>query len=214
MSGFLLVLSAPSGTGKTTIARALLAARDDLAFSVSATTRPPRDGERQGVDYQFLDRADFEGRIDRGEFLEWAEYGGNLYGTLKSEVEAILETNRHVVLDIETQGARNIRRESSNVVSVFILPPSSAALLDRLKSRSTEGPAAMEARLERAVDEISEAADYDYIVVNEDRMEAVADVARIIDAESHRAGRQPGIQHLLAELREGLLKEARTVRQR
>ena len=213
MSAFLLVLSAPSGTGKTTIAKSLLAARDDVAFSVSATTRRPREGEIEGVDYHFLDRAEFEQRIDRGEFLEWAEYGGQLYGTLASEVNAILESGRHVVLDVETQGARSIRQRSPNVVSVFILPPSTEALVKRLRGRSTESPAALEARLERAVDELGEATDYDYIVVNEDRMQAVSDVARIIEAESRRPLRLQGVEELLTDLREGLTREAGAVRQ-
>ncbi len=212
MSSFLLVLSAPSGTGKTTIAKSLLAARDDIAFSVSATTRDPRAGERSGVDYHFLDRADFEQRIDKGEFLEWAEYSGNLYGTLVSEVEEILEAGQHVVMDVETQGARSIRQRSKNVVSIFILPPSTQALLDRLQNRRTESPTDLAARLQRAVEEIGEATDYDYIVINEDRTQAVADVARIIDAEVRRPFRVPGIDQLLHDLRDGLRREAHGVR--
>jgi len=208
---FLLILSAPSGGGKTTIARALLAARDDVAFSVSATTREARGGERDGIDYVFLSREDFQRRIDRGDFLEWAEYGGHLYGTLDSEVDRIIRQGKHAVLDIEIQGARKIRERASNVVSIFILPPSTEALVERLRARSTEHPVQLRPRLESAVDEIGEAGEYDYIVINDDRTQAVADVARIIDAETHRPSRLPGIEQLLNNLRDGLARAAKSV---
>ena len=208
---FLLILSAPSGGGKTTIARALLAARDDVAFSVSATTRKARDGERDGTDYVFLSREEFERRIDEGHFLEWAEYGGELYGTLDSEVDRIIRQGKHAVLDIEIQGARKVRERASNVVSIFILPPSTEALVQRLRERSTEKPKQIRPRLEAAVNEIGEAAEYDYIVINDDRTQAVADVARIIDAETHRPSRLPGIETLLNDLRDGLARAAKTI---
>ena len=118
MTPFLLVLSAPSGGGKTTIAKALLAARDDLDYSVSATTRPPREGERDGVDYHFLTREEFVRRRDAGDFLEWAQYGGALYGTLEAEVDRVLASGRRAILDIEVQGARQIRERRSDVVDV------------------------------------------------------------------------------------------------
>lgn len=213
MSPFLIILSAPSGTGKTTIAKALLATRRDIAFSVSATTRPPRDAEEPGVDYHFMDRGNFEARLESGDFLEWAEYGGHLYGTLSSQVEEILRSGRHVVLDIETRGARVVRERSPTAVSIFILPPSTGTLVQRLRERSTEGPADLERRLARAIEEIGEAADYDYIVINADRDQAVADVTRIIDAEAHRPIRLPGIDELLNNLRDGLSNEVQSVRQ-
>lgn len=204
MTPFLLILSSPSGAGKTTITRALLAARDDLGFSVSATTRPPRPGEVDGVDYFFLTPGEFERRRTAGAFLEWAEYGGQRYGTLGSEVERVLAQGCHVILDIEVQGARQVRERRSDVVSIFVLPPSVEELVARLGGRGTDRPADLEQRLRRAVDELGEAPHYDYLVVNDDRTQAVAEVAAIIDAESGRTRRQQTLQHRIQELRRGL----------
>jgi guanylate kinase len=203
---FLLILSSPSGAGKTTITRALLAARDDLGFSISATTRAPRPGERDGVDYHFLSRAAFERRHAAGAFLEWAEYGGQLYGTLVAEVERIQAEGRHVILDIEVQGARQIRERRSDVVSIFILPPSAEELMARLGGRGTDRPADLERRLRRAVAELDEALGYDYLVVNDDRTEAVAEVAAIVDAESRRTSRQLTLVDTVHTLRRDLAK--------
>ena len=200
MTPFLLVLSAPSGAGKTTIARTLIAARDDVGFSVSATTRAPREGERDGVDYVFLSPAEFQRRIDDGAFLEWAEYGGNRYGTLQSEVDRVLAAGRHVVLDIEVQGARQVRERCQNTVSVFILPPSARALLERLGGRKTEREPEMARRLRLALEEIGEASAYDYVITNTDRTQAVAEVAAILDAESHRPRRNPDLNTTLGAL--------------
>jgi guanylate kinase len=197
---FLLVLSAPSGAGKTTIAQALLAAREDLGFSVSATTRPPRTGEQDGVAYRFLSRSEFDRRVAAGEFIEWAEYGGHRYGTLRSEVDRLLAEGRHVLLDIEVQGARQVRERCQNVVSVFILPPSAKALAERLGGRNTEQRPAVARRLRTAVDELGEAAHYDYVVVNADRTQAVAEVAAILDAESHRPRRLADLEQQLRSL--------------
>jgi guanylate kinase len=205
---FLLVLSAPSGGGKTTIAKALLAAREDLGYSVSATTRPPRSGEREGIDYQFLTREEFDRRLAAGAFLEWAEYGGHRYGTLAAEVDRVLETGRHVVLDIEVQGARAIRERCQNVVSVFIIPPSAQALVDRLGGRNTERPNDLVRRLRRAVQELDDAGQYDYVVVNTDRTQAVAEVAAIIDAESRRPGRLPELPESLRDLARQIAAQA------
>lgn len=199
MKPFLLVLSSPSGAGKTTIAKALLAARDDVGYSVSATTRPPRPGERDGVDYHFLSDTEFTRRVEAGDFLEWAEYSGYRYGTLRSEVDRVLASGRHVVLDIDVQGARAIRQRRGDVVSIFILPPSVDELLARLGARGGNGPSDLERRLRRAVEEVAEASTYDYIIVNVDRTQAVAEVAAILEAESRRTHRQ-------AELLEGLTK--------
>jgi guanylate kinase len=197
---FLLVLSAPSGGGKTTIAKALLAAREDLGYSVSATTRPARPTERDGVDYHFLSREEFDRRLAAGEFLEWTEYGDHRYGTLASQLDEVLATGRHVVLDIEVEGARAVRERCQNVVSVFIIPPSAQALMLRLGGRNTERPQDLVQRLRRAVQELDEALGYDYVVVNTDRTQAVAEVAAIIDAESHRPGRLPDLAGSLREL--------------
>lgn len=214
MTPFLLILSSPSGAGKTTITKALLAARDDLGFSVSATTRPPRPGEQDGTDYHFLSREEFERRRAAGAFLEWAEYGGHLYGTLASEVNQIQANGRHVILDIEVQGARQVRERRSDVVSIFVLPPSADELVTRLGGRGTDQPRDLEQRLLRAVEELDEAQHYDYLVVNDDRTQAVAEVAAIIDAESRRTGRQHPLLDTVQELRRELSQLVRDRLQR
>ncbi|MBI2401183.1 MAG: guanylate kinase [Gemmatimonadetes bacterium] len=207
----MLVLSSPSGAGKTTITKALLAARDDLGFSISATTRPPRSGEVDGVDYHFLTPGEFERRRAAGAFLEWAEYGGQRYGTLVSEVERVLAQGRHVILDIEVQGARQLRERRPDVVSIFVLPPSVDELVARLGGRGTDQPAGLEQRLRRAVDELGEAHHYDYLVVNDDRTQAVAEVAAIIDAESRRTRRQQASLERVQALRRGLTELVATL---
>lgn len=208
MTPFLLVLSAPSGGGKTTVAKALLAARDDVGYSVSATTRPPRTGERDGVDYHFLTRAAFDREVAAGAFVEWAEYGGHRYGTLAAEVERVRAAGLHVVLDVEVVGARAIRQRCQNVVSVFIIPPSAQALLERLGDRNTERRAELVRRLRRAVEELAEAREYDYVVVNADRAQAVAEVAAILEAESRRPRRQPDLEQTLDALARDLARQA------
>lgn len=209
MKPFLLVLSAPSGGGKTTIARALLAAREDVGFSVSATTRKPRDGERDGIDYYFLSRDEFDRGVAAGEFLEWAEYGVERYGTLRSEVDRVLESGKHVVLDIEVQGAQQVRERCQNLVRVFIIPPSAAELVERLGGRNTEHPEEIVRRLRRAVDELTEAPTYDYIVVNSDRTQAVAEVAAIIDAEARRPARLDRLETTMQMLVDGIASEVK-----
>lgn len=193
MTPKLVILSAPSGTGKTTIARALERARPDVGCSVSATTRAARPGERQGVDYYFLDVPEFARRAEAGEFLEWAEYGGNRYGTLRSEIERLTEAGRHALLDIEVQGAAQVRAQWENALSVFIIPPSAKELVARLGGRQTEDPAAMRRRLDRALHELSEAGTYDHIVVNDDLGRAVDAIAALID------DRGPGVPQGILE---------------
>lgn len=205
MKPFLLIISAPTGAGKTTIAKALADARpDSVAFSISATTRAARKGEKDGVDYFFLSREQFEKRRAKGDFLEWAEYSGHLYGTLTSEVDRILGSGRHVLLDIEVQGARKIRNVRRDVVSIFVLPPSIPVLLERLKGRGSDSPKELTGRLRTALAEFEAADEYDYIVVNDDRERAIMDVASVLDAENMR-GRRVAIA---AQLREELRRVA------
>ena len=200
MRGFPLVLSAPSGGGKTTIANALVAAREDVEYSVSATTRPPRPKEKDGVDYHFVSRAEFDRRVAAGEFLEWAEYGGERYGTLKADIEKVLAAGRHAVLDIEIQGARTVKQHYPEAVLVFIVPPSADVLMRRLGGPSGTRGSSLVARLKQAVVELREAPLYDYVVYNADRTEAVAEVAAILDAESKRPRRNPDLATELADL--------------
>ncbi len=204
MTPFLLVLSSPSGGGKSTIARHLLAGRDDVVYSVSATTRAVRPGEVDGQHYHFLARDEFQNRIDRGEFLEWAEYGGHYYGTLLAEVEAGLGSGRHVVLDIEVKGAEQLRARYHNSVHVFVLPPSAGVLVGRLRARRTEDEDGLARRLGIASRELAMADRYDYIVVNDDLVEAVGQVAAILDVESRRPGRLPNLKSVITAIRDGL----------
>lgn len=204
MSPFLLVLSSPSGGGKSTIARHLLGARDDLGYSVSATTRTPRAGEQDGVDYHFLTPEEFARRVDAGEFVEWAEYGSAKYGTLKSEVGRVLESGRGVVLDIEVAGARQVRKAFPESVQVFVLPPSGTVLAERLRMRRTDDAAAQARRLAIAGEEIGAASEYDYVIVNDDLVTAVAQVAAILDAEGRKAKRMTDLDETVARLRREL----------
>jgi guanylate kinase len=198
---FLLVLSSPSGGGKTTIARMLLEARPDVGYSVSATTRPPRPGEVEGRDYHFLSRSEFERGVARSEFLEHASYGGNLYGTLRSEIDRIFAAGRHAVLDIEVEGSRQLRRTLPEAVHVFVLPPSGAELVRRLEERNTEDAAAVRRRLDRAAHELAAVGEYDYAIVNDDLAHAVTQVSAILDAEAKRVARQNGLGEVIAGLR-------------
>ena len=211
MKPFFLVLSAPSGGGKTTIAKMLLQGREDLGYSVSATTRPMRPGERDGVDYHFLSRDEFVRRQENGEFLEWATYGGELYGTLKSEIEGIFARGRHAVLDVEIEGARQIRNNFANSLLLFVLPPSAEALVERLVGRKTEDPALMRERILRASDELSAVAEYDYAILNEDLVVAVAQVAAILEAESWRVNRQDTLPAFIERLRQDVSKAAEKI---
>ena len=204
MKPFLLVLSSPSGGGKSTIARELLASRSDLGYSVSATTRRPRAGEQDGTHYHFLSPGEFERRVQAGDFIEHAQYGGARYGTLRSEVEGIFDSGRHAVLDIEVDGARQVRLAHPDAVLVFLLPPSGEALVGRLKGRRTENQDAVLRRMEIADREIANVSAYDYVVVNDDLREAVRQVAAIIDAESRRTTRLKSLEDTVARLRQEL----------
>jgi guanylate kinase len=204
VSARLVVLSSPSGTGKTTIARRILAARDDVAFSVSATTRPPRPRERDGRDYHFLSRDEFVARRDRGEFLEWAAYGDHLYGTLRASVDTVLAAGRHVLLDIEVQGAAQVRTHRDDVVTIFVLPPSAEVLLRRLRGRGSEGPSQVAARVARARRELEEATRYDHVVVNDVLERAVAAVDAIIDGRPAETVPPQQVEQRVEELRRHL----------
>jgi guanylate kinase len=178
-----VILSAPSGGGKTTIAKTLVARRSDVGLSVSATTRPPRAGERDGEAYHFVGRDEFQRRIDAGAFLEWAEYAGERYGTLRGEVDALRANGRHALLDIEVQGARQVRERlpAADVVTVFVLPPDPGTWLTRLGGRRSETPAALARRFATAVRELDEAVRYDHVVVNDSLDGAVRAVSTILD---------------------------------
>lgn len=210
MSGrpFPLVLSAPSGGGKTTIARALLAHRDDVGYSVSCTTRAPRAGEQDGVDYSFVTRAEFDARVAAGAFAEWAEVHGNRYGTLRSEVERVLASGRHVMLDIDVQGARQVVSAFPEAVTVFIVPPSVEVLIARLQGRQSESDEAFRLRLRNARVELLEAERYQYLVENDDLDRAVCRVGEIIAEESLRRERLPAlgaqVEQAIAHLVQGL----------
>jgi guanylate kinase len=205
---FFLVLSAPSGGGKTTIAKMLLQGREDLGYSVSATTRSKRPGERDGVDYYFLSREEFERRQQNGEFLEWATYGGELYGTLKSEIDRIFAQGRHAVLDVEIEGARQIRNNFPNSLLLFVLPPSADVLVERLAGRKTEDPALVRERIIRAADELTAVAEYDYAILNEDLVVAVAQVAAILEGEAWRVSRQDTLPAFIEKLRGDVIAAA------
>jgi guanylate kinase len=209
----LLVLSAPSGGGKTSIAKKLLQVRKDLGYSVSATTRATRNGERDGQDYHFLSREEFERRRDQGEFLEWAEYGAQLYGTLKREIDRIFGEGRHAVLDIEIEGARQIRRNFPNSLQVFVLPPSADVLVERLKRRNTENPELLRKRLTHASEELAAVAEYDYAVVNEDLNTAVDQVSAILDgkADERLVSRQHDLPARIERLRRDVVKAAEKI---
>ncbi|MBW3535138.1 MAG: guanylate kinase [Gemmatimonadetes bacterium] len=201
---FPVVLAAPSGTGKTTIARALVRTAREFVFSVSATTRPPRRGERDTVDYQFVDRAGFEAMIEAGALVEWAEVHGHLYGTPRANLEAAAQRGEHVVLDIDVQGARQIREQEPQAVLVFVFPPSLETLLERLEKRGTERPEEVARRLRSARDELERAADFDYVVVNDDLDEAVSAVRSVVRAEAHRPVRTRELADEVARLRDAM----------
>ncbi len=204
MNPFPIILSSPSGGGKTTISRLLLERRKDVGYSVSCTTRPPRSGETNGQDYHFLDRREFLERRSRNEFAESAEVHGNLYGTLRSAVESELQAGRHVIMDIDVQGARQFHAAYPESVMIFLLPPSVEALLDRLASRRTESGDGFRTRVRAAREELHAALSYQYAVVNDDLEMAYRTVSSIVDAEAVRHARQPQLGNRVAALVEEL----------
>ena len=199
--GLMLVLSSPSGAGKTSIARQLLAEDANLTLSVSATTRPARPNEVDGRDYHFVDQVRFDALIAADDFLEYATVFDNSYGTPKADVMAVLEAGGDVLFDIDWQGTQQVANAAGDdLVSVFILPPSRAALQARLESRAQDSDEVVAARMAKASDEISHYREYDYIVVNDDLDRSVTSVRAILAAERLRRGRQIGMTEFVRTL--------------
>ena len=190
MVGTLFIVSAPSGAGKSSLLKALLAGDARLELSVSHTTRAPRSGEQDGVHYHFVDAATFAELVAQGAFLEHASVFGNAYGTTEAAVRDRLEVGSDVVLEIDWQGARQVRERFPAAVSIFILPPSVAALQQRLAARGQDAAEVIAGRMDKARDELSHHGEYDYLVVNDDFAVALADLAAIVRAERLRAARQ------------------------
>lgn len=189
--GLLLIISGPAGSGKGTVISELMKNSDDFRYSVSATTRAPRPGEVDGESYFFVSRERFEEKIARGEMLEYAEYVGNLYGTPRDAVETALDAGKHVILEIETQGALQVMRKCRDAVSVMILPPDGKTLRARLEGRGTESSEVIERRMETARREVMKLGRYDYLVINEDNSpeKAAEEIRKIIDAELMKTSR-------------------------
>lgn len=208
--GILIILSSPSGAGKSTLSRRLLELDPEVRFSISATTRPPRPGERDGVEYLFKQRPEFEAMLQAGQMLEHAEVFGNLYGTPRAPVEAAVASGLDVLFDVDWQGGQQIRasdlREAA--VSIFILPPSIAALEARLRGRGQDTPEVVARRMATSRDEISHWAEYDYVLVNENLKQCEEELRAIIAAERLRRDRRPElvemVRHLNAEFEERL----------
>lgn len=178
--GMLFVLSGPSGAGKGTVRKEVFRRIEGLSFSISCTTRLPRKGERDGIDYRFISRESFLERVDRGEFLEWAEVHGNLYGTLWHDVDKILDDGRDVVLEIDVQGALQVMNKCDDVVSIFLSPPSTEELERRLRARGSEDDDTIALRLKNALKEMEELDKYDHVVINDDLNGAVVEMERLV----------------------------------
>ncbi|MCH5206744.1 MAG: guanylate kinase [Oscillospiraceae bacterium] len=188
-SGILFVVSAPAGCGKDTILNELFKKTDAAGYAVSATTRAPREGEENGVHYHFLSREEFMEKISQNEVLEYTEYCGNYYGTLKKSVDDLLSKGKDAVLKIEIEGAMNIRKQFPEACLVFILPPSWEVLETRLRNRGTETPEKIAERIKQAQTELSYAENYDYLIVNDALETAVDDLLSVFRAEKHKRSR-------------------------
>lgn len=200
----MLVLSSPSGAGKTSISRRLLQAESGLVMSVSATTRPRRPGEVDGVDYHFVGKTEFQLMINRGELLEYAKVFGNYYGTPKAPVEKVLARGDDVLFDIDWQGTQQLADSArDDLVSVFILPPSTRELERRLTTRAQDSAEVVSQRMAKAADEMSHYREYDYIIVNRDLEKSVGEVRAILTAERLKRDRQLGLTDFVKMLREG-----------
>jgi guanylate kinase len=202
--GLMLVLSSPSGAGKTTLSRWILEHDKNVVMSVSATTRPPRPNEVEGLDYFFTTEAEFQRQVRAGEFLEHATVFGNHYGTPKTPVMDALILGYDVLFDIDWQGTQQLGAQArDDVVTVFVLPPSRAELERRLRSRAQDPPDVVAKRMAKADDEISHWAEYDYVIVNDDIIRAQAQVDIILEAERLKRTRQPGIPDFVEQLMRG-----------
>ena len=190
MSGTLYIVAAPSGAGKSSLVNALLAREPAISLSISHTTRPPRPGDVDGQHYHFVNRGVFERLVADGAFIEHAEVFGNLYGTSRSAVDPLLAAGRDVLLEIDWQGARQVRAKVPDAISVFILPPSRAALQERMRKRGQDSEEVMQQRLDAARDEMSHYGEFDYLVVNEDFDAAVREMCAIFTASRLRRDRQ------------------------
>ena len=188
--GLMIVISGPAGSGKGTV-NAHLLSRDDFVYSVSATTRAPRPGEIDGVNYHFITKEDFRSRIDSGDMLEYTEYCGNFYGTPRKEAETVLASGRNLILEIEVEGAGNVKRAFPEAVLILLLPPSFAVQEQRLRGRGTETEEKIAARLTRTHEELATYGQYDYVVYNYDGrdLDAADDILSIVRAEQHRRSR-------------------------
>jgi guanylate kinase len=204
MNPFPIILSSPSGGGKTTIRKEIIGLRPDVGYSVSATTRRPRAAEVDGRDYYFLTIGEFVASRDRGEFAESAEVHGKLYGTLRREVDRVLHSGRHVIMDIDVQGAAQFVQSYPASVLVFLLPPSADVLLTRLVARKTEDRSDLIVRLNDARRELMAVGQYQYVVVNGELQRAVRDVSAIIDAEMARPSRVATLQDNVQDLISGI----------
>ena len=200
--GLMLVLSSPSGAGKTTLSRKLLDKDDNVALSVSVTTRKMRPGEKDGRDYLFIDRRQFDVMVDNNELLEWAEVFDNFYGTPKKPVMDALAAGRDVLFDIDWQGTQKLRETvgDADLVSVFVLPPSIPELERRLRARAQDDYETIHRRMAKAADEMSHWAEYDYVVINRDLDQAFADVVTILAAERFKRERQSGLSDFVRSL--------------
>lgn len=202
--GLMLVLSSPSGAGKTTLSRQLLTNNSLIQLSVSCTTREKRPGEKDGVDYRFIDTASFRGMIERGEFLEHARVFGHYYGTPREPVEAALNSGRDVLFNIDWQGTQQLKEKGrEDLVTVFILPPSTRELEKRLITRAQDPPDIVARRMAKAADEISHWAEYDYTIINRDIATSLMQLKSILTAERLKRERQFGLAEFVKALREG-----------
>lgn len=199
----LFVIAAPSGAGKTSLVHALVSGSDDVVVAVSHTTRQIRPGETDGNNYFFVTRDEFRALIDDGGFLEWAEVFGNYYGTSRREAERLMASGKHLILEIDWQGAAQVKALMPDTSAIFILPPSLPTLRQRLEARAQDDPVTMKRRTDAAIEEISHIHEFDYVIVNDDFNDALADLGRIVagDAEDlHRDRLSPSVSALISDL--------------